>query len=214
MESTYRLVMRSGPNVGKSFSLDKSEVFVGRDLSNDIVINDGEISRRHARLFTQGSNFVIEDLGSTNGTSVNGQRLMGPYILRPGEIITFGEHVNLVFEVVQVDPDATLASSARPVAPVMPVQQQPPPPPPVYRPAPVAPPPPPVQSYAGQVPPPPEQEVYAPPRKFPWLIVIIVVALLLICGCVGALVLIDQTNSWCSIFGPILNILLGAGSCP
>ena len=76
MQSNFRLVMRSGPTVGKVYPLDKNELFLGRDLSNDIVINDPEISRRHSRLFLQGNTFAIEDMGSTNGTFVNGQRLI------------------------------------------------------------------------------------------------------------------------------------------
>src|SRR5271157_559028 len=210
MITTYRLVMRGGPTVGKSFPLEKSEIFIGRDLSNDIVINDGEVSRRHTRLFLQGSNYVVEDLGSTNGTSVNGQRLMGPYILRPGEVITVGEHVNLVFEAVQSDPDATVASAAARVpVPDQPVPQAIPQP---YQPAPMPPPPQPSQpAYAGQVPMPPEQGTNdAPKKNFPWAIVIIVAILLVICVCVVALLIVDQTNSWCSVFGPIFRL---AGLC-
>jgi predicted component of type VI protein secretion system len=208
MVTSYRLVMRGGPTVGKSFSLDKNEMFIGRDLSNDIVINDGEVSRRHTRLFLQGSNYVVEDLGSTNGTSVNGQRLMGPYILRPGEVVTLGEHVNMVFEAVQSDPDATVASPAA----RGPVFDQPIPQP--YQPAPMPPPPPQSQpAYAGQVPMPPEPETFeAPKKKFPWLIVIIVAILLIICVCVVALFIVDSTNSWCSLFGPILNLFI-PGAC-
>jgi predicted component of type VI protein secretion system len=206
MLNTYRLVMRGGPTVGKSFILEKSEIFIGRDLSNDIVINDGEVSRRHTRLFLQGSNYVVEDLGSTNGTSVNGQRLMGPYILRPGEVVTLGEHVNLVFEAAQVDPDATIASAAAPrPAPAQPMPQP-------YQPAPM-PPPPPQPAYAGQVPMPPEMETFEEPKKkFPWVIVIIVAVLLLICVCVAGLFVVDSTNSWCSLFGPILNLFI-SGAC-
>jgi hypothetical protein len=211
MITSYRLVMRGGPTVGKAFPLEKSEIFIGRDLSNDIVINDGEVSRRHTRLFMQGSNYVVEDLGSTNGTSVNGQRLMGPYILRPGEVVTLGEHVNLLFEAVQLDPDATVASAA-PRVPV-PDQPQPQPIPQPYQPAPMPPPPQPQPAYAGQVPIPPEPGAFeAPKKKFPWAIVIIVAVLLIICICVVALFIVDQTNSWCSLFGPILNIFI-SGAC-
>jgi predicted component of type VI protein secretion system len=209
MITSYRLVMRGGPTVGKAFPLEKSEIFIGRDLSNDIVINDGEVSRRHTRLFMQGSNYVVEDLGSTNGTSVNGQRLMGPYILRPGEVVTLGEHVNLVFEAMQSDPDATVASAA----PRVPVPDQPQPIPQPYQPAPMPPPPQPQPAYAGQVPIPPEQGAFeAPKKKFPWAIVIIVAVLLIICICVVALFIVDQTNSWCSLFGPFLNIFI-SGAC-
>ena len=85
MSSNYRLVMRSGPSIGQIYPLEKSEMVIGRDLGNDIVISDSEVSRRHSRIFKQGNNYVIEDLGSTNGTFVNGQRLTGSYVLRPGE---------------------------------------------------------------------------------------------------------------------------------
>ena len=78
------LIMRTGPNPGKSFELTKNELYIGRDINNDIVINDSEISRKHARLILQAGGYVLEDLGSTNGSFVNGQRLMGPHVLRPG----------------------------------------------------------------------------------------------------------------------------------
>ncbi len=111
MVASIRLVINSGPTPGKAYPLEKPEIFIGRDLANDIVINDPEVSRRHARLSNQGNQYMIEDLGSTNGTSVNGQRLTGPYMLRPGEQITFGERVNLVVEAITAFPDAVPASS-------------------------------------------------------------------------------------------------------
>jgi predicted component of type VI protein secretion system len=112
MEANFRLVMRTGPTVGKVFPLDKNELFLGRDLSNDLVINDPEISRRHSRLYLQGNGYIIEDLGSTNGTFVNGQRLMGPNMLRPGDLVTFGERMSLVYEASDFDQDATMVSPA------------------------------------------------------------------------------------------------------
>jgi hypothetical protein len=110
MPSSYQLVMRSGPSVGKVFPLEKGEIVIGRDLNNDVVINDPEISRRHARLYAQGSTYVLEDLGSTNGTFVGGQRLTGAYPLRVGEVITFGERLTVVFELTQPAEDATVVS--------------------------------------------------------------------------------------------------------
>ena len=104
----YRLVMRSGPNAGQVYPLEKTELSIGRDLSNDIIVNDPEVSRRHLRLFLQGNQYGVEDLGSTNGTFVNGQRLAGPYVLHPGEFLTLGERINFVYEMV--DTDATVAS--------------------------------------------------------------------------------------------------------
>ena len=213
-DSSFQLVMSAGPTPGKEFPLEKNEVFIGRDLTNDIVINDAEVSRRHARLVAQPGGYILEDLGSTNGTFVNGQRLMGPYILRPGETVTLGEHVSLAFEKVKVDPDATVVSSTLtptpenvpPPAPVFPepVAPQPAPPPPVYIPSPAAPPPPPV-SFAGQVPEGPAV-VVEPPRPAKkrssavWIIVVVLILLLLICACVAFFYYVDANALWCKFF--------------
>ncbi len=112
MGPSFQIVLRSGPTPGKTYPLVKSELFIGRDLSNDIVINDPEISRRHARLYIQNGAFVLEDLGSTNGSSVNGQRLVSPYTLHPGEVITLGERITLVFESVELEESTTLSTSS------------------------------------------------------------------------------------------------------
>lgn len=204
----YQLVVRAGPTPGAVFTLDKGNLFIGRDLGNDIVINDAEISRRHARLVMQGESFVLEDLGSTNGTSVNGQKLSGSCLLLAGDAITFGEKVILGFELVLTNPDATVVAprpapvQAAPQAPIQPRPQpisQPvmvPPPQPIRQ-APVSPP----QSYSGYVPAGPAP-VYAAPKKkkFPiWIIIVILVVLLLVCVCVGAAWYIDQNFLWCKV---------------
>lgn len=231
MQSNFRLVMRSGPTVGKVFALDKNELFLGRDLSNDIVINDPEISRRHSRFYQQGNGYVLEDLGSTNGTFVNGQRLMGPNVLRPGDVITFGERMSLVFESSEFDQDATLASPAsRPVygnqepAQIYQAPPQPsyPPPSPAYTPPQPSgypqqnyPPPSgqasrPVESYAGQVP-----QAYAPemvePRRTPLVWIIVGVILLLSCLCLAGFLFFAPVEFWCAL--PIDWASLG-GTCP
>ncbi len=108
---SYMLIMRTGPNPGKSFELTKNELYIGRDINNDIVINDSEISRKHARLILQAGGYVLEDLGSTNGSFVNGQRLMGPHVLRPGEVVMLGENVSLAFE-PGYDADATMVAAS------------------------------------------------------------------------------------------------------
>ncbi len=214
MQSNYRLVMRSGPSVGKVYPLDKAEAFVGRDLNNDIVINDPEISRRHARFYNQGNGYILEDLGSTNGTFVNGQRLLGPHVLRPGDMITFGERLSMVFKSSDVDQDATMVSPAArggypqatevqpPEMQQMPRDQEP-----AYN-APPAP----VEvypSYSGQVPGayPPEP---APPaaRRSPRMWLIIVAILLLLCVCLAVFLFLAPREFWC------LFPVWPAGACP
>ena len=97
-DQSYQLTMRSGPNPGTRFPFDQEEILLGRDLSNDITVGDPEVSRRHARFFIQDDNAFIEDLGSTNGTFLNGERISSPKQLRTGDVITFGENIVMVYE--------------------------------------------------------------------------------------------------------------------
>lgn len=178
---TFQLVMHSGPNPGKIFELVQDELTIGRDIGNRIVINDPEVSRKHARLTLQSDGYVIEDLGSTNGTFVNNQRLIGPHMLRPGETVMLGEKISLEYEILGFDPNATLVSGAGPqaapassretyrvetpdfgyppVAPPVEPAQQPgyyqPPAAPAYQPS-----PPPI--FSGQVPPGPSEPYVSP----------------------------------------------------
>jgi len=80
---------------------------------------------------------VLEDLGSTNGTFVNGERLMAPQVLNPGDLIGFGEIVTLIFDAVSPEAAATIASHAAP--PAQPAPQAPTPAARVVTPIPVEP---------------------------------------------------------------------------
>jgi predicted component of type VI protein secretion system len=210
--ANFRFVLRSGPSAGKEYPLEKNELFIGRDLTNDVVVNDPEVSRRHARLSLQGTGYVIEDLASTNGTSVNNQRLMGPHLLRPGEVVTLGEHTNLVYESLQPVSEATMVAGGMPAAmpenppaaaPRSPAHREPASQPPAYagkipasRPTPIPPPAPKKKSNSGVI----------------ILVVILVVIILCACLIIGGLYIVDSTNSWCT-FKPILDIFL-PGRCP
>ncbi|MBK8903395.1 MAG: FHA domain-containing protein [Anaerolineaceae bacterium] len=96
-QTAARLVVEQGPDPGQTFTLGPAPQTIGRSANNAIVINDAEISRRHAQLTPQGSSFVIEDLGSTNGTFVNGIRLNQPTMLKHGDSVEFGDTVRLRF---------------------------------------------------------------------------------------------------------------------
>lgn len=95
---SFRFVVRRGPQPNQSYDLNKDIVTLGRDITNDIVINDPEVSRHHLRMTRGAGGFTMEDLGSTNGTFVNGQRLTGARPLRPGDMIGLGETVTLAYE--------------------------------------------------------------------------------------------------------------------
>jgi pSer/pThr/pTyr-binding forkhead associated (FHA) protein len=66
-------------------------VVIGRSPSADIVIGDDFVSARHARVSPAGNDAIVEDLGSTNGTLLNGLPLSVPTTLRPGDTIDIGK---------------------------------------------------------------------------------------------------------------------------
>ena len=113
---SFRLVMRRGPNPNQVYDLSKDNVTIGRDITNDIVINDPEVSRHHLRFTRGGDGFTMEDLGSTNGTFMNGQRMTGSRPLRPGDMIGLGETVTLAYEPASSPTVAGPAASAPPPA--------------------------------------------------------------------------------------------------
>ncbi len=223
MIPTHRLVLKTGPNAGKLFPIIKSEMVIGRESGDDIVIKDPEISRRHARVVNQGSYYVLEDLGSTNGTSLNGQRISSASPLHDGDVVTLGEKTNLVFEPITeaetilnpyAQSPATMPSRGEPGLPPVP-QQAPYQQPPVYQPIPPVQPAyqqPPVQPVY-QAPPPPapvhapvydyaEQPYMEPAQKkgLPtWAVLLIILGVLVLCiGCV--VLLLTMTPLGCSVY--------------
>lgn len=191
MASQFQLIMRTGPTPGAAFILEGDQLNIGRDSTNEITINDAEVSRRHARLTFQGGKYVLEDLGSTNGTFVNGQRLAGPRVLKAGEVVSFGEQIVLVFEVTTNDPGATMVSPRAAAVPSISRPLTPPPPPPA--------------DYVGSVPASPAPAVSAPasaPIKRTNILPIIigVAVLFFVCLCVSVLWYIDANFLWCTFF--------------
>jgi hypothetical protein len=103
---TARLVVRQGPNPNTEYSLTRSKTIIGRTQDNDIALADSEVSRQHALIIRQEGGFAIEDLGSTNGTFINGLRVTGITPLNYGDTIELGEAIQLVFlsQLVDVQP--------------------------------------------------------------------------------------------------------------
>lgn len=91
-----RLARKSGGS-GGPWDLLPREYEIGRSSSADIVIPDPSVSGHHCKLVPHGDGFAIRDLGSTNGTKVNGKAISGDHGLRGGETITLGE-VTLGYE--------------------------------------------------------------------------------------------------------------------
>jgi pSer/pThr/pTyr-binding forkhead associated (FHA) protein len=78
-----------GDDAGRQTTL-AGPIEIGRDESTGLPLDDEQASRRHARVSAQGDAAVVEDLGSTNGTYVNGQPVEGQRELRPGDRIRVG----------------------------------------------------------------------------------------------------------------------------
>lgn len=95
----FRLIVRRGPQPNQVYELTGDVSNVGRDITNNIVINDREVSRHHLRLMRGADGYTVEDLGSTNGTFINGKRVTGAISLKNGDMLGMGETVTLQFEV-------------------------------------------------------------------------------------------------------------------
>lgn len=84
-----RLLVEEGPDKGKKYDLTAVSLTLGRRKDCDIVFNDSSISRRHARLELHRGVYTITDLGSTNGTRINGIKINSK-LLEPGDVISLG----------------------------------------------------------------------------------------------------------------------------
>ncbi|MBE0691055.1 MAG: FHA domain-containing protein [Anaerolineae bacterium] len=225
----FRLIVRRGPQPNQVYELSKDIVTLGRDITNDIVINDPEASRHHLRLTRGAGGFTLEDLGSTNGTFVNGQRLTGARPLRQGDMIGLGETVTLAYEAASAGASVGGAEAPGVTAPNA-VQRAPASPPPQAAYSPVSPPP---YSSGGYE----QQPSYSAPQQAPAIqppgagydydpyavreeepqnttrLILIgcgVLSLLCCCGTIGGAVLVDQLCLWDRI--PIVwNILSALG---
>lgn len=81
---------------GRQCLLDKNSMTLGRSLDNDIVVEDAGVSRHHAQIQRRFGKHLLRDLGSSNGTWVNGQPIT-QCVLRDGDVISLGG-VEMVFE--------------------------------------------------------------------------------------------------------------------
>ena len=105
-----RLRVVSGPLAGQTFDVE-NEVVIGRE-DTDLTIDDVELSRRHAVVRRHASRLQVEDLGSTNGTFVDGTRIEEPTILGGGAEIQLGITKIVVEGVLPAGRDASDADSS------------------------------------------------------------------------------------------------------
>jgi ABC transport system ATP-binding/permease protein len=94
-----KLIIIEGPTPGEEFELTEAQFTVGRDPANSWPLDFKAISRNHAKFSKRGESYILQDLGSSNGTFVNGEKIEGPYSLKGGEEIGLGLSVKLRYQV-------------------------------------------------------------------------------------------------------------------
>ena len=88
-----RLVVTTGPLAGTTLPLSSASILIGRSPGCTLVLDDDYSSSRHARIFPQGDQWYVEDLGSTNGTFIGDTQVSGPVLLAPGVGVRIGQSV-------------------------------------------------------------------------------------------------------------------------
>ena len=110
-----RLIFTSAPSQGRFVELTAARLTIGRVAGNDLQLDDQKVSRHHAVIEVHERQAVLRDLGSRNGTYVDGVRLSGAHVLSGGERLRFGDQQLRV----QAGPDAGPRAAAGPVEPAL-----------------------------------------------------------------------------------------------
>ena len=91
-EQPHLVVITADRNVGARYMLSE-DLNIGRAANSNVIIDDTYASQQHARIFAHNDTYCVEDLGSTNGTYVNGRKISYPLELRVGDRIKIGKTV-------------------------------------------------------------------------------------------------------------------------
>jgi len=89
-EDFWAWLVPQGMGLKSGFPINKDIMTIGRDVSCEILLNNEQVSRKHAELLRITDGYLLRDLGSTNGVFINGQRIQEKF-LNPGDMITIGE---------------------------------------------------------------------------------------------------------------------------
>jgi len=97
------LILQRGAGTGRRWPLERGILTIGRSDDCDIILSDRHVSRHHARISWIDGRYFVEDLGSKNGTYVNGREVTAPQVLEDGDEI----QIALRFKLAFVDAGAT-----------------------------------------------------------------------------------------------------------
>jgi hypothetical protein len=98
-----RLKFKDENGVEKQISVEQNSFIVGRHSENDLSILDGRLSREHVKIERVGDGFVVSDLGSSNGTTLNGDELLDSKSMHDGDVLVLGGGVEIVVEIALSD---------------------------------------------------------------------------------------------------------------
>lgn len=108
-----KLVILSQGMTGRSHDLKVDKTTIGRVDDNTFPIAESSVSSHHCEVFMRGSDVVVNDLNSTNGTFINGDKITGEAVLKPGQILRLGQ-IELRLEVEGAPAPAPTASAPAP----------------------------------------------------------------------------------------------------
>jgi len=103
-----RLLLMIDNTVLKEFLIDQKEIIIGREANSDICIDNITVSRKHARIAKGPDDYVVEDLGSINGTFVNGH-WVSEKVLDTGDEISIGKYYLKIY--LEDDPATATATT-------------------------------------------------------------------------------------------------------
>ncbi len=103
----WQIIINGPGYFDTQYDLPEGVTHLGRADENDIVLSGDLVSRRHARLRVLGDQLFVEDLGSRNGSRINGLPLQGSTVLNPGDLISVGENTLAVRQPAEVETVAT-----------------------------------------------------------------------------------------------------------
>jgi len=92
-EMGHYLLILEGAQAGQRFEIGNQPMVIGREAGCELVLPDGQVSRRHCSVELRFETAILTDLGSTNGTYVAGTRISQPFTLTEGLVFTLGGHV-------------------------------------------------------------------------------------------------------------------------
>ncbi|HEX8201294.1 MAG TPA: FHA domain-containing protein [Isosphaeraceae bacterium] len=112
----YQLVVVGGGRSGGQgpVKLGPGVTTVGRQEDCQLRINSSQVSRKHCQFFEQKGQLLVKDLGSSNGTFVNGKKIQGQKVLRPGDELTVGQVRFRVERTKPSSPDGAKAPTSTP----------------------------------------------------------------------------------------------------